>query len=160
MGKTDKRSLKKFEQKDVNNKSLVILMLKYEEQLTKSEFGQSLYKNILNRPLVSLNVEKTLNRLTLSHFDFDTSDENVEMYRNIFRTYFKSPTDYDKDVINSVHYMRENKHVFYNNKEIKVGDIIPNCDLFDYNSMNKSSLYDILGERKSNHTIMAAFSLS
>jgi hypothetical protein len=159
MGKTDKKSLNKFEKKDVNNKLLIIEMLKYEEQLTKSEFGQSLYKNPLNMPLVSLHVEKTLNRLTLSQFDFDTSDENVEMYRTIFRTYFKSPTDYDKDVINSVHYMRENKCVYYNLPIINIGDVIPDCKLYNYTPIKESSLYNILNN-KSDYAIFGAFSLS
>jgi hypothetical protein len=143
MGKTDKKSLNKFEKKDVNNKLLIIEMLKYEEQLTKSEFGQSLYKN----------------RLTLSQFDFDTSDENVEMYRTIFRTYFKSPTDYDKDVINSVHYMRENKCVYYNLPIINIGDVIPDCKLYNYTPIKESSLYNILNN-KSDYAIFGAFSLS
>ena len=57
---------------------------------------------------MSLDVEKMINRIVLNYFGFDTSNESVENYRTIFRTYFKSPNDYDVEVINSVHYMREN----------------------------------------------------
>ena len=160
MGKTDIIAINKFEKKDVNNKDLVIEMLKYEEQITKSDYGQSMYKNMLNRPLISLTVEKSLNRLTLSKFGFDTSDENVEMYRTIFRTYFKSPSNYDKDVINSVHYMRENKCVFYKAPILEINDVSPNVILHDYISLTKQTLHDIMTESKANYTITAAFSLS
>ena len=144
MGKSDIIDLKPFTSIDVKNKDLVIKMLNYEEELTKSEFGQSLYKNILNKPLVSLNVEKTLNRLVLSHFGFDTTDENVEMYRTIFRNYYNSPNDYDKDVLNAVHYMRENKCVYYKNPSLKLDDKIPDCELYELNGKEKLTLYDAI----------------
>lgn len=158
MGNTN--SSKKFCTKDVKNKQLVIKMLKYEEQLTKSQFGQSLYANPLNTSLTSLHVEETLNRLTLTHFGFNTSDESVEMYRTIFKTYYRSPNDYDKDVIDSVHYMRENKCVFYTSKVINIGDVAPDCELYDYKTLSKLSLYNILSQGTTIYSIVAAFSLS
>lgn len=151
--------LKKLEKDDILNKELVIKMLKYEEELTKSEKGQNLYKNILNKPLTSLNVEKTLNRLTLSYFGFNTSDENVEMYRTIFKTYYKSAEDYDADVLNASHYMRENRCVYYTSPILNLQNKIPNCDLYLSDGKNKTSLYDIINT-DNNYTMICAFSLS
>jgi hypothetical protein len=160
MGKKDVISLKKFTQTDVLNKNMVIEMLTYEEQLTKSEYGKELYSNTLNKPLISLNVEKTLNRLTLTQFGFNTSDESVENYRTIFKTYFKSPTNYDKDVIHSVHYMRENKCVYYTNPPLNIGDKIPNCSLYNLDGETKTTLHDIINKKNAKYTVIAAFSLS
>ena len=134
-------------------------MLNYEEDLTKSDFGQSLYKNTLNRPLVSLTIEKTINRLVLSHFGFDTNDQNVEKYRTIFKTYYKGPTDYDVDVLNAVHYMRENKCVYYKDRVLQIGDKLPNCQLYNLDGQSKVNLYDTI-DPNNNYTMIAAFSLS
>jgi len=160
MGKKDTDNTKPFTMNDVKNKQLVIQMLKYEEQLTKSEYGQSLYKNTLNKPLISLNIEKALNRLVLSYFGFNTSDLNVETYRTIFRTYYNSPNDYDKDVLDSVHYMRENKCVYYKSPPLQLGDKIPNCDLYEIDGKTKTTLYDVINKTKSDYTLIEAFSLS
>jgi len=160
MGKKDTNNTKPFTMDDVKNKHLVIQMLKYEEQLTKSEYGQSLYKNTLNKPLISLNIEKALNRLVLSYFGFNTSDLNVETYRTIFRTYYNSPNDYDKDVLDSVHYMRENKCVYYKLPPLQLGDKIPNCDLYEIDGKTKTTLYDVINKTKSDYTLIEAFSLS
>jgi hypothetical protein len=143
----------------VRDKKMVIPMLQYEEQLTKSEYGQNLYRNFLNNPLISLTVEKILNRLTLSHFGYDTSDESVENYRTIFKTYYKSPTDYDKEVTDSVHYMRENKVVYYTSNKIVPNDIAPNCNLYKLNGETVTTLYDEIN-RQSRYTVVAGFSLS
>jgi hypothetical protein len=158
MGKKDLINTKPFTIADVKNKQLVIQMLNYEEQLTKSDYGQSLYKNTLNKPFVSLNIEKSLNRLTLTQFGFDTSDTSVETYRTIFRTYYNSPHDYDKDVLNAVHYMRENKCVYYKTPQLQLNNKIPNCELYNLNK-NKTTLYDIINKSNS-HTMLCAFSLS
>lgn len=159
MGVTETLSTKPFTHTDVLNRDLVIQMLKYEEQLTKSDDGQSLYRNTLNRPLVSLTIEKTLNRLTLAQFGFNTSDDSVETYRTIFRTYYRSPTNYDKEVLNSVHYMRENKCVYYKEPPLQIGDIIPNCSLYNIDGITETTLYDII-DKSAKYTMIAAFSLS
>lgn len=160
MGKKDISQSKPFTSDDVKNKQLVIQMLNYEEQLTKSDIGQSMYKNTLNRPLVSLNIEKSLNRLTLTHFNFDTTDKSVETYRTIFRTYYKSADDYDQDVLNAVHYMRENKCVYYKTPPLQIGDKIPNCTLYNLDGKVTTTLYDVINKRNADYTVIAAFSLS
>lgn len=159
MGKIKVLLQKPFLIENIKDKQLVIKMLNYEEQLTKSDYGQSLYKNVLNMPLVSLTVEKAINRLTLSYFGFDTSDQSVEMYRTIFKTYFKSPDNYDKDVINAVHYMRENKCVFYKKPILKTGSVAPNCSLLNIDGITETTLYNVIN-KNAEYNIVAAFSLS
>jgi len=164
MGKTsdgaDANATKPFTNNDVNNRYLVISMLKYEEALVRSDFGQTLYNNPLNRPLVTLNVEKSINRLTLSHFGYDTTDNSVANYRSIFRHYYRSPTDYDKEVLDSVHYMRENKCVYYTKEPLKVGQLMPNCRLFTIDGTTQVNLHDVIQKEAAKYTVVAAFSLS
>jgi hypothetical protein len=52
MGITSKTKHKSFTKEDVLNRELVIKMLKFEEELTKSDYGQNLYKNPLNEPFI------------------------------------------------------------------------------------------------------------
>lgn len=158
MGRTNNTG-KSFTNDDVDNKDLVIKMLQFEEQFTKSDRGQALYKNKLNRPFISLTVEKTINRIVLAQFGYNTTDDDVETYRTIFRTYFRSPDDYDEDVINSVHYMRENRCVFYKATPLQIGEQVPDSTLYHLNGKNKTSLYNII-DKKSRYTVIAAFSLS
>jgi catalase (peroxidase I) len=160
MGVADAVDTKPFTPADVKNKPLVIKMLNYEEEITKSDVGRILYSTKLNRPLVTLTIEHTLNRLTLAHFNFDTSDESVEMYRTIFRNYYTSPTEYDAEVMNAVHYMRENKCVYYTQPPLQIGDTIPDCQLFTIDGKNVTSLYDEINKAGAIKTVIAAFSLS
>lgn len=160
MGKKSIGNSKPFTTENVKDKELVIKMLQYEEQYAKSENGQALYRNSLNNPLISLTVEKTLNRITLSEFNFNTDDDSVETFRTIFKTYFRSSDDYDKDVIGASYYMRGNKCMFYKNKDIEIGEIIPNCKLSHINGTTQSDLYDIIKKENANYTLIGAFSLS
>ena len=151
--------IKPFTHSDVKNKELVIKMLNYEEQLTKSDYGQSLYRNTLNKPLISLNIEKAINRLVLAHFNFDTDDQSVAAYRTIFKNYYQGPTDYDPDVLNAVHYMRENKCVYYKERVLQVGDKLPNCGLYNLDGKIQVELHDLI-DKNSKYTMIGAFSLS
>jgi len=160
MGLGELIDTKPFTNDDVQNKELVIKMLNYEEAITRGDIGKSLYSNTSNLPLVSLNVEHTLNRLTLTHFGFDTSDVSVATYRTIFKTYYQSPSEYDKDVLNAVHYMRENKCVYYTAPILEIGEMIPNCDLYHVDGITKTTLYDAVKKSDTDYTVIAAFSLS
>lgn len=159
MGKTNIIQLKEFTLNDANNKNLVIKMLKYEEQLAKGDFGKMMYTNPLNNPFTSLTVEKALNRKTLQEFGFDTSDTSLNNYRSIFKTYFKSPYDYDKDIIDASYYMRNNRCVFYTSKKLNINDIMPNFELYTINN-TITSIYDIINKNNVEYTIIAGFSLS
>lgn len=160
MGITTGGDTTPFTRDSVLNRDLVIQMLCREEEITKSQKGQDMYRNSYNNPFISLEVEKALNRMVLSEFGFTTTDEDVSQYRTIFKTYFKSPEDYDREVIGSVHYMRENKCVFYKHPRMKTGQRIPNVDLYRLDGINKTSLYDAIGHPRPQYTLFAAFSLS
>ncbi|ARF11262.1 hypothetical protein Klosneuvirus_1_119 [Klosneuvirus KNV1] len=144
----------------IKNKHLVIKMLNYEEEFTKSKDGQLLYHNPLNRPIVSLTIEKIIHRIVLTKFGFDTSDESVANYRLIYKTYYKSPNEYDKDVINAVHYMRENKCAYYKSPVFEIGQKIPDCILFHLDGKSVTTLHDIINKKNADHILIAAFSLS
>lgn len=144
----------------IKNKQLVIKMLNYEEEITKSKEGQSMYHNPLNRPLVSLTIEKAIQRIVLTKFGFDTSDKSLTNYRTIFKNYYESPENYDKDVLNATHYMRENKCVYYKSLPLEIGQKIPDCKLYHMDGKTETTLYNIIDNKQSNHTLIAAFSLS
>ncbi len=159
MGLSSKIVTRDFTSEDVANKALVIRMLQYEEALSKGPKGQALYANSSNLPLVSLFVEHTLNRMTLNHFGFSTSDSSVEAYRSIFRAYYRSPFDYDAEVLSSVHYMRENKCVYYKSKPLLVGDTVPDCKVYNLEGA-ATSLYDEFQREPFRYTVVAGFSMS
>ncbi len=163
MGRYIGKQLKPFTEQHVKDRELVIKMLKFETDYAKSEKGQMMYKNPLNFPGTSLTVEYAFNRVTLTEFGFETDDTDVENYRSIFRTYFKSPTDYDKEVIEASYYMKNNKCVFYEKAPMLLGQKIPNCDLYYLNGETKTTLYDTIINNDGTvptYSIFAAFSLS
>lgn len=150
-----------FTMEDVNTRDMIIHMLQWEQDRMRSDIGQDRYKNPLNLPYVSLTNEYAFHRETLSHFGFDTSDESVENYRKIFPTYFRSPDDYDKEVINSAYYMKNNRCIYYTTPIINVGDTIPNVPIWTNDGETETTLYDVIHkDGGENMTIVAAFSMS
>lgn len=159
MGKSEKKELVPFTQDHVKDRKLVIEMLKKEEGIAKGPIGQGMYQNPQNHPLITLNVEHAINRITLAEFGFDTSDESVANYRTVFKTYFRSPDDYDKEVINSSYYMRNNRCVFYKAPELKKGDILPDISLYEIDGKSLTSVHREINE-EDRYTVVAAFSMS
>lgn len=158
MREEKEHELTDFTEEHILNKDLIIQMLRYEEEQIRSKEGQERYQNPLNRARVSLDNEYAFNRMTLAHFSFSTTDSSVANYRKIFRTYFRSPTDYDKDVISSSHYMRNNRCVFYTAPVLKPGDQIPDCPLYHLDGTTQTSLHQLVQD--SGKTMICAFSLS
>lgn len=158
MGVLNTNNIRGFTHTDVLSRDLVINMLRYEDSIGRSEVGQNMYKNLFNEPRVSLNVEKALNRMTLSKFNFDTSEESLANYRTVFRTYYKGPNDYDHEVINSVYYMRNNRCVFYTEPKISVGDKIPDCTVYELDGQTPVTVHSLL--KQASHTLFAAFSMT
>ena len=157
MGQLELHKTYPFNNTALQNKELIISMLKAEETLIRSKYGQDKFKNKLNNSGSSLMLTKAFHREILYKFSFNTSDDDVEMYRSIFRTYFRSPTDYDKDVIEASHYMRNNRCVFYTTPVLQVGDIYPDCTLTTLNGTN-TQLYNHLNPN--GYTFVGAFSNS
>ena len=151
-----------FTLQHVKNKTLIIQMLSWEEEFQRQKgnknYTDQKYKHLKN----GLELILIMHRKTLMQFGFNTSDESVANYREIFRTYFHSPNDYDKDVINASFYMRYNRCVFYQNKPLKKGEVIPDATLLQLTNNNTKNvqLYDIIRKLNGKYTLIAAFSLS
>ncbi len=144
---------KDFCEEQLNNRDLVIRMLRWESEFMCSTEGQSRYKTQGSGQFISLDNGYAFNRMVLREFGFTTSDNSVANYRRIFQTYFRSATDYDADVINSSHYMRNNRCVFYTTARIQQGDKIPNVPLLTTNPGNPkenipTTLYDVIRDYK------------
>ncbi len=165
MGKKEKSQteveIKPFTEEDLLNRELVIKMLKYEDTLINDEnFGQKIYKSEFNGKGTSLDPQFIIQRAVLSEFDFDTSDKSLLTYREIFRTYYKSPSDYDKEVLDSVTYMRENKCVYYTSPVIKIGDKIPDVNLYQIDGKTTVSLCKDILKTPFEKTLIMSFSQS
>ncbi len=145
MGRTPLGNFASFSLDDVKNKNLIIDMLKFEDTLIHGEIGQKIYGNFLYKPHVSLFPEYHIHRLVLSNFGFTTFEEDVKNYRSIFRYYYRNPDDYDKEVISSVTYMRENKCIYYKQPVLNIGDHLPNCRIYELDGHTETSLYNKLG---------------
>lgn len=144
-----------FTKEHVTDRKLIIKMLRFEDSIFKGEFGQAVYKNEYNN---KLEPQFVIQRRVLTDHGFDTSDHSLENYRSIFKHYYRSPTDYDKEVINSVVYMRENRCIYYTEPIIDIGDRLPNCDLYELDGTTKTDIYTLA--EGYNKCIVAAFSTS
>lgn len=158
MGLKNKTVSIPFTMDTINDRNLIIQMLKCEDEIIFSEYGQNIYKEIDNHALSSLVPEYAIHRKVLSDFGFDTSDDSVENYRRIFSHYYNSANDYDAEVLSSVVYMRENRCVYYTEPVINVGDIIPDCELYDLDGVTTNNIRSILGDF--DHAFICGFSSS
>ena len=154
---TDLVETKLFTRDHLTDRSLILTMLKWEDQLILSDLGQSIYRNKFNK---LLQPQFVIQRMVLTHFGFDTSDNSLSNYREIFRTYYKSPVEYDHEVLDSVVYMRENRCVYYTEPMINVSDKLPHCSLFGLDGHTKYSLHEIIDRSGYQHCLIAAFSTS
>jgi hypothetical protein len=127
------------------DKELVLRMLRYENEYGLSEAGTSIYRSELFNPHTLFPIYVT-HRHVLSFFGFDTSDESVTNYRTIFSNFYESPSVYDKDVINSVFYMRQNKCMFYTRPKPKIGDGLIDSELTYLDGKTKIMLSTILSD--------------
>lgn len=167
MGKQTE-NLKSFRDEDIQNRDLILRMLKYEDELYMSEEGQNLLKQRYMQNISSLEGGKTIQRRTLQHFGYDSTDEDLAKYRTIFYNYYNSPTDYDEDVLKSVYYMRENRLLYYTTPKPQVLEEVPNVELYEIDGQTKRTLHDILDDKASDsiyntqklRTIIASFSCS
>jgi len=161
MGKTNKKKNVgiPITMQHVSDKNLIIDMLKYENDIILGPIAKEMYSDPLFKPMISLTPEYSIHRKVLLHFGFDTTDQSVENYRNIFKYYYRSPNDYDKDVLSSVVYMRENKCVYYTKPVINCGDIIPDCILYNLDGKTTTTLYETLGH-DFEYAFVAAYSTS
>jgi hypothetical protein len=157
MGKIS--NLKPFLEEYISKKSLILKMLKYEDSLILGDIGKQIFENNTYELFSNLETTYIFHRLTLNEFQFSSNDDDVINYRKIFGHYYKSPTEYDHDIINSVAYMRENKCIYYTEPELKKEDFIPNIDLYKLDGITKTSLHNEIN-KDNKYTIIGAFSNS
>ncbi len=149
-----------FTEETLNDRDLILQMLKYEDGLIFSEIGANVYQTYtINGYSKTLEPEYAIHRKVLSHFNFNPSDEAVDTYRKIFDRYYHSPTDYDEEVMKSVVYFRENKCLYYTDPIINVGDVIPDCSLYQIDGIKKTSIKESLSNGF-NYALIAGFSNS
>lgn len=153
------KDLVPFDTFTIENKELILKMLKYEDELFLSEQGQK-FLNEYGNNITSLEGSKSLQRLTLNKFGFKSEEQDLKNYRLIFNHYYNSPTDYDKDILSSVYYMRENRCLYYDTSSINIGDVIPNVNIYNLDGKTKIDLYSIIKNKNYNKTLVCAFSLS
>ena len=146
-----------FTKEHLNDRNLIIKMLKWEDKTLLGEEGQCVYRNKYNK---HLQPHFAVQRQVLRHFGFDPCDESLKNYREIFRTYYNGPEDYDKEVLDSVVYMRENRCVYYTSPIIDNGDILPDCRLFCLDGKTETSIHKILDEGGYQSCVVGAFSTS
>ena len=157
--KWNQYNIRPFIDDDIKNRDLILKMLKYEDEIIHGDIGKSLYDNESYEHYSSLETTYVIHRMTLNAFGFKTNDDDIQNYRKIFKFYYNSPTDYDKEVIESVTYMRENKCIYYTAKNYDIDDTFENIELYDLTGKNKVNLFDKI-DLKDNYTIVGAFSNS
>jgi hypothetical protein len=148
-----------FTEDHLKNKSLILKMLKYEESIINSDFANTIFNENSNELYTSLETMYIFHRITLNNFGFITNDKDVENYRQIFKFYYKSPFDYDKEVLDCVCYMRENKCVYYSGKNYEIGDTFEDIQIYELNGINKINLFNKINNND-NYTLIGAFSNS
>jgi hypothetical protein len=151
--------MNKFTEENIRNRKLILEMLKYEDSIILGEVGRSLYDDDSYEHFSSLDTMYAIHRMTLNTFGFKTTEEDVNNYRKIFSYYYKSPTEYDKEVLDSVAYMRENKCVYYKEKNFKVGDVYEDVSVYDLTGKNKVSIFDKINP-EDKYTFIGAYSNS
>jgi len=102
---------------------------------------------------------KVIQREILTCFEFNSSDENLDMYRNAINVYYKNSRECDKEIMNSVVYLRENRLLYYDTPKITIGDKYPDVKLFDLKG-NITMLSSIIESKVHSKTLLAAFSTS
>lgn len=152
-------NLVSFEKSHIANKDLILSMLKFEDQLFLSKEGQN-FLNEYGRNITSLEGSKSIQRMTLNHFGFESKDTDLAIYRTIFQHYYRNSMDYDPDVLNSVYYMRENRCLYYKTEPLKLNTTIPNVDIYGLDGTTQYNLHQVIKEKNYTKTILAAFSLS
>jgi hypothetical protein len=155
--KYKQNNLNDFTINHVLNRELVIKMLKFEDQIIHGDVGKSIYDDDSFEHFSSLEAMYTIHRYVLNQFNFKTTDKDVANYRKIFATYYKSPTDYDKEVLNCVTYMRENKCVYYAGRDFRIGDTFEDVNVYELDGKSMTSLLSKIN-KEDEYTFIGGFS--
>jgi hypothetical protein len=151
--------LKKFTNETIFNRNLIIEMLKYEDKIIHCDIGKNIYNDNSYEHYTTHEAMYTIHRIVLNEFGFSTTDEDIKTYRKIFQSYYTSPQVYDKEVMDAVSYMRENKCLYYTGKDYAIGDTFENVKIFDISGKETVSLFDKI-KNDDKYTFVGAFSTS
>lgn len=150
------KNLKPFTLETIKDRDLIIRMLRFENDVYKGEKGQTAFREMTPHTMEPIHY---IHRETLLEHGFRTDDESVKNYREIFRNYYQGPEDFDKEVIDSVLYMKYNRCIYYTEPKIEVGDTLPNCRLYELDGKTKTSVHGaIIPENRFN--LVCSFSQS
>ena len=154
MGVASLTSKQEFTMNHVQNRAMIIEMLKAEDEIIHGP-AQDMYKADHYLPRQSLTIEHAIQRMVLDSFGFTTTDQDVDNYRRIFSQYYKSPSEYDKEVLDSVTYMRENKLLYYTQPAVLLGqdvsEQLKRCHVSAIDNIIQNSLLDIIGRLSWNY---------
>jgi hypothetical protein len=148
-----------FTSEDVKNKDLVLRMLHFEDSVICGPVGAAIFADRSIPHLKSLETYYIFHRITLAEHGFSTEVSDVATYRTIFSKYYQEPQHYDKEVINAVCYMRENKCIFYDAPLIALGDLAPDVELLTL-SGESTTLHKLIETNPHKYTFVGAFSHS
>lgn len=146
-----------FTQANLQDKSLILDMLKAEDKLFFSSHGQEHLQS--HGSIYNTESGKVIQREILKQYGFSTDDDSLKTYRLIIQEYYRSPTDYDKEVLDSVVYLRENKLLYYTTPKILVGKEYKDAELKTLDNID-ITLSQIVGTCLKPYLLCAAFSLS
>ena len=151
--------LKNFTNEVILNRNLIIEMLKYEDKVIHSDLGKNIYNDNSYEHYTTHEAMFAIHRIVLSEFGFNTNENDVNTYRKIFQSYYSSPDVYDKEVMDSVSYMRENKCLYYVGKDYKIGDFFEDVKIYTIDGKENVSLFNII-KKEDKYTFVGAFSTS
>lgn len=148
-----------FGPEHLHDRDLILRMLKAEDQLYFSKMGQEHIAE--HGGNTSTESGKVLQRAVLLRFGFDPSEESIRTYRSVIHHYYKSATDYDKEIMDSVVYLRENKLLYYTTDKPLIGSTYKDVRVYDLMD-NEVRISDLVerAHNKGKNLIVAAFSTS
>lgn len=148
-----------FTKEDLHNRDLVLTMLKAEDELFMSDLGQEHLRR--HGGIYTIESNKVMQREILKQHGFLTDDDSLSNYRSVIHVYYRSPTDYDKEVMNSVVYLRENHLLYYPTVKPQPGQDYIDVELLTLDGQSKVKLSELMKEDKGkNNLLVAAFSVS
>lgn len=153
-----KEGLKPFTRDDLHNRALILEMLQAEDNLFMSELGQEHLTH--HGGLYSLEVNRVLQREILAQYGFQSDDESLSNYRSIIHVYYRSPTDYDHEVMNSVVYLRENRLLYYKTTKPQQGEPFVDVEILSLDGKDKVKLSQLIMDSTKPRMLVAAFSTS
>lgn len=146
----------------LHNRSLMLKMLRYEDSILMGEKGQQIYRSHKGTQTQHLKAEYAIARMTLRKFGFSDDKQSTLNYRRAITVYYRGPTDYDKEVMSSVVYLRANRLLYYTTPKIKKGQTAPDVKTMFHLDGKRFSLYSYLNGvcNRYKKVLVCAFSAS